>query len=51
MGKGANRCEDGIGPDSTTAQLAVTYMACQANGQCRQPVKNKLVGIQPQNIQ
>jgi hypothetical protein len=36
---------------NATAQLAFGYMACQTNGKCLRPVKNKLVEIQIPNIQ
>lgn len=35
---------------NTSAQLAVTYIACQTSGKCLRPVKNKLVEIQIPNI-
>ena len=36
---------------AVTAQLAFTYMACQTNGQCRFPVKNKVVEAQIPKVQ
>ncbi len=34
-----------------TAQLALSYMACQTNGQCRFPVSNKVVDVHIPKLQ